>query len=425
MKTLFLCGGIGNRMFPIAEDKFLLKFLGKTLLEHQIEAARGAGLREFIFVCNPQNVAKTEKIAKNLSAIHCEFAVQKKALGIADALGSASHLLNSELLVVNPNDVFDGSLYGTLLAERKRSRETAYITGYQVQSYFPGGYLTVNEHGRLTGIIEKPGPGHEPSDMVNLLVHLHTDPTRLLSYVAAVKTERDDAYERALDRMCVDNQPVRVVSYRGNWTPIKYPWNILDAAKHFLDGAQSYMAPTASVSDRAVIDGKVVIEDGARIFENAVIRGPAYIGHRTVIGNSSLVRHYSHIGDDCVVGFGTEVKGSYVGDGCGFHMNYIGDSVLGEGCNFGAGTITANWRFDEKKISVQVKDMAVDTGMNKLGAMVGDNCKTGINVSIMPGVRIGSGALIGPSVCLARDVAADGVVLASTSPRRERAGQLS
>ena len=50
MKVLFLCGGTGKRMFPITEDKFLLKFLGKTLLEHQIETAKKAGLTEFVFV---------------------------------------------------------------------------------------------------------------------------------------------------------------------------------------------------------------------------------------------------------------------------------------------------------------------------------------------------------------------------------------
>ena len=59
MKVLFLCGGVGKRMFPITEDKFLLKFLGKTLLEYQIETAKQAGLTEFAVVGNPQNIGNT------------------------------------------------------------------------------------------------------------------------------------------------------------------------------------------------------------------------------------------------------------------------------------------------------------------------------------------------------------------------------
>jgi bifunctional UDP-N-acetylglucosamine pyrophosphorylase/glucosamine-1-phosphate N-acetyltransferase len=85
-------------------------------------------------------------------------------------------------------------------------------------------------------------------------------------------------------------------------------------------------------------------------------------------------------------------------------MNYVGDSIVGEHCNFGAGTITANWRFDEKTISMQVNDSHISTGMDKFGAVIGNNCRTGINVSIMPGIKIGQNSIIGPAVCLTENV---------------------
>jgi acetyltransferase-like isoleucine patch superfamily enzyme len=96
-------------------------------------------------------------------------------------------------------------------------------------------------------------------------------------------------------------------------------------------------------------------------------------------------------------------------------MNYIGDSVIGEHCNFGAGTITANWRFDEKTISVRVNNNPVNTGMDKFGAIIGDNCQTGINVSIMPGVKIGPNSIVGPSVCLTKNVESNTMVGLSTA----------
>ncbi len=417
MKVLFLCGGNGKRMVPLTEDKFLLKFLGKTLLEHQMQIAVEAGLTNVILVCNPQNRERVKAIAERFPSASIEIAVQEKPLGIANALESAAHLLKQELMIVNPNDIFDGTAYAALLKSRHQGKADSHILGYRVNSYFPGGYLVTNERGDLTDIVEKPGAGNEPSDMINLLVHSHSDPTVLLSYISRMETEKDDVYERALDAMCKEGKPIHVVPYSGAWYAIKYPWNILDGVRYFLDRIEGYISPTAQISSRAVIDGKVVIGDNARVLENAVIRGPVYIGPRTIIGNSTLVRAYSHIGADCVVGFATEIKGSYVGDGSWFHMNYVGDSVVGEHCNFGAGSVTANWRFDEKTISVQVSDNPVNTGMDKFGAIIGDNCRIGINVSIMPGIKIGPNSIIGPSVCLMENVDSNTMMGLPTSAR--------
>jgi bifunctional UDP-N-acetylglucosamine pyrophosphorylase/glucosamine-1-phosphate N-acetyltransferase len=417
MKVLFLCGGIGKRMFPLTEDKFLLKFLGKTLIEHQLDAAVKSGLNRFIIVANPFNLTRIENVAKQYQNAEFEFVVQEKPLGIANAVEKARHLLKEEFLLVNPNDIFENTAYANLIAGYKKDKAAAFITGCKVKNYFPGGYLVVNEYGRLSRILEKPGLGNEPSDMVDILVHLHPDPETLLHYISQVKTNHDDVYEQAVDAMCRDHLAIQVVPYTGAWTPIKYPWHVLDAVRYFLDRAETKISPDVRISSHAVIDGKVIIEDCVKILENAVIRGPAYIGRNTVIGNNALVRTYSHLGSDCVVGFSTEIKESYVGDGTQFHMSYAGDSVIGARCSFGAGTTTANWRFDTKNIKIKIGDSMVDTGRDKLGAFIGDNCRTGIQVGIMPGVRIGNNALIFPHVNLTNDVGVDTIVH-SQSPSR-------
>ena len=76
MKAVFLCGGNGTRMRPIAEDKFLLDFLGKTLLQHQLEMAQEAGLKRFVVIGNPANIEKIEKITKRISGIQVELTIQ-------------------------------------------------------------------------------------------------------------------------------------------------------------------------------------------------------------------------------------------------------------------------------------------------------------------------------------------------------------
>ena len=412
MKTVLICGGIGKRMFPLTEDKCLLKFLGKTLLEHQIDTAKEAGLTDFIIVGNSQNIGSMERITTNISDIAVKFVVQKEPLGMADALRNASQFLDSEVIVVNPNDVFEGFAYNKLLDAYRTHSAISYLLGYEVADYFPGGYLVTNDEGNLTGIMEKPEKGKEPSNLVNLVVHLHRDPQKLLQYAESVQTEKDDIYECAIDSMVRDNYKIKVVPYTGFWYSVKYPWHILTLAQWFLDREQGYISPSAYISEKATIKGKVVIDDNVKILENAVIRGPVYIGPNSTIGNNSLVRDYSHIGADCVVGYSAEIKGSYIGDRCHFHMNYIGDSIIGADCSFGAGTALGNLRFDERDISVRVGEEPIDTGRNKFGAIIGDNSRTGVNASIMPGIKIGPNSIVGPNVCLTSDLEPDSFIMA-------------
>lgn len=411
MKAVFLCGGIGKRMFPITEDKFLLKFMGKTLLRIQLEAAGKAGLTDFIVVCNKYNMEQVEKITADISGTKIKLVMQKQPLGIANALSSAASFLDKEILIVNPNDVFSPSAYTSLIQATKKKSANSHILGYKTKGYFPGGYLVVNRAGELEHIVEKPKPGEEPSQLVNILVHLHTDSKKLLDYIERVKTTKDDVYECALDKLVTDRHKINVVQYDDFWAPIKYPWHIFDVVKYFLDNSQPNIHRSASISPKATIEGKVILGEGVRVLENAVIRGPAYIGAGSLIGNNVLVRDYSHIGADCVIGYGTEVKSSCMGDGCWTHSSYIGDSIVGRNCSFGAGTVLANFRFDEKSVSVNIGDEAIDTGRDKLGAIIGDDCKTGINASVMPGVKIGPNSIVGSHVCLATDLGPEKMVL--------------
>ena len=411
MKVIFLCGGIGKRMFPITEDKFLINFLDKTLLQHQMEAAKRAGLNQFLIIGNPANIRQIEQIAGMVSGARIELTLQKQPLGIADALKSAASFLDGDIIVVNPNDIFAASSYTSLIQEAKKKSAASYMLGYQTKEYFPGGYLVINSKNELKHIVEKPKPGQEPSNLVNILVHLHTDPKRLLEYIEKVKTNNDDAYECALDNLVKDRHKIKVISYTDFWAPIKYPWHIFDAVKYLLDISQPRISASAYISEKATIEGKVIISDNVRILENAVIRGPVYIGSGSIIGNNALVRDYSHIGADCVIGYSTEIKGSYIDNGCWMHSSYIGDSIIGKGCSFGAGTVLANFRFDERRISAIVGGKAIDTGRDKLGAIIGDNCKTGVNASVMPGIKIGPNSIVGSHACLTEDLGPEKMIV--------------
>jgi NDP-sugar pyrophosphorylase family protein len=223
-------------------------------------------------------------------------------------------------------------------------------------------------------------------------------------------------YEKTLNRIIQDGNRIKAVEYKGIWQAIKYPWHILEAMNYFLKPIKTHIAASAQISDKAVIGSNVVIEGNVQVLEGAIIRGPTYIGHNSIIGNNVLVRN-SNIGADCVIGFNTEIKHSWIGDRCWFHSNYIGDSVIEDDCSFGAGTITANLRLDNTKIKVTVGEEKIATGHDKLGSFVGKGSRFGIHASILPGIRVGAGSLVGAHVYLTDDLPAEMMALAEPKYR--------
>ncbi len=406
MKVVFLCGGSSTRMYPIEKDKFLMNFLGKTLIERQIDAAKETGLSEFIVIGNTKNIGKLKDALKHIKGI--EFFSREGSKGMADTM-LAIRAIKDDFIVVNPNDIFDSSAYKKILAEYNTSDYECYMVGYQVKDYFPGGYLSVNESNELKEIIEKPGKGNEPSNLVNIVIHLFRG-RKLFEYLQKTKSDKDDVYERSIDRMVKDGIKVKVVRYDGFWKAVKYPWDLFQIMEYYFEKSEAGISKKAKISRKATIEGKVIIDDGAKILENAVIRGPCYIGKNTIIGNNSLIWN-SHLTDNCVVGYGTEIKHSFIGNECWFHFNYVGDSVISDKCSFGAGTKLANLRFDEKTIAVNVKGEKIATKLDKFGSIFGEKCKCGINSSIMPGIKVGPNSIVGSSVCLTEDLERDKIII--------------
>ncbi len=392
MQTLLLAAGRSRRLQPV-EDKNLISFLGRPLIEHQLIALLEAGLTEITIVAGAHNIEKIRAIAEK----HEVTVLEQKDLdqGMAGAvLTYEDHLQDGPLLVMNANDLVDFQAL-KCIQEAEQSASDGALLAVKVDSYFPGGYLTVN-NGRIEGIVEKPGEGNEPSDLVNIVVHLHKNPKKLMQALHSAQTDKDDRYEVALQTLFGELH-YEAIPNPGLWRTIKHPWHILDLSDLFLDGLKRNIHPSAQIAETAVIHGEVVIEEGVKIMDNAVIQGPAYIGKNTIVATGALVRN-SMIGDHCVIGFSSEIARSHIGNNCWFHTNYAGDTVMGDDCSFGAGAVLANLRLDAKTIK--------DSGRNKLGPILGSHIRVGVNASIMPGVRIGSNTMIGSGLTIAQDIEA-------------------
>ncbi len=147
------------------------------------------------------------------------------------------------------------------------------------------------------------------------------------------------------------------------------------------------------------------VHKSAEVHKLSVVESPCFIGPGTVVGPFAHIRPYTFIGSNCFIGPYSQVKASIILNNTNIpHLNYVGDSIVGENCNLGAGTKIANLRFDERNIKIECFGERVNSGRRKLGAVIGSNVKTGVNCSIMPGVKVGSNSWIGPGVVVDKDI---------------------
>lgn len=397
MKTILLLAGRSQRFWPLP-DKYLYPLVGRTLLEHQIERLRGAGCTDLILVAGKHNIAEAGAAAPKATIVE-----QKQLdLGMQGALLEALPHCGKEPVLVAGCDVVDPRVYRTI---RTRLTQEPSLDGlllaYRVSRYFPGGYITLHGN-RITRIVEKPAPGKEPSDLVNIVAHAHRDASVLLVALRKAKARKDDGYERALARL-LKSHHYEAIAYAGPWHPVKYPWHLLELLPFLLTTQRRRIHRSADIHRTAVVEGPVVIEEGVRVLPHATIVGPAFIGKRTIIGNNALVRA-SSIGDDCVIGFSTEVKGSALAEHVWTHSTYIGDSLIGSNVSFGAGSVTGNLRLDEAEIETNVGATRITTGLRKFGTIIGGDSRIGIHVSINPGVKIGTGCFISSAALVSQDV---------------------
>ncbi len=405
MQAIILAGGAGKRVFPLAvyKPKPMFKLLGKPLIQHVIEILKANGLNEFVVVTghNGEQIKEYFGDGRKLD-VRIAYTVQKEALGMANALETAKDSVEDHFLVVNADDLFETALVKKILGKFSECKADIVLSCKPVDETWKFGIIKVQKD-KVTKLVEKPPKGQEPSNLAVIGVYLMTK--QIFSYLRKIPVS-DHQYEDAIQSFIEDKNNVQAVSYDGFFAGYKYPWDLFRMNKFLLDSqiTTPIIEDNVVIAKEAKVEGKVWIRKGVKILENAVVRGPCYLGENTVVGNNSLVRGYSSVGDNCIVGFTTEVRTSIVGDNCLFHMNYIGDSIIGDSCLFGAGATTANFRFDEQNIKVSVDEKQVDSGTNKLGVIMGDHSKAGINSSLAPGVKIGPYSIVGAGVNLQEDL---------------------
>ena len=387
----------------LTRPKHMLPVGGAPLLEWMLRRLRDAGTDEVLVVTHHME----EKIRGYFGdgselGLRLRYAKQEKVLGTADAFRQAERFADGEEFIGVYGDLYVTSGTVEAVAEAHREGETTMAV-VPVES--PSRYGVVELEGDMvTGIVEKPAPGAEPSRLANAGIYFFSP--EVFRWIRETGPSKRREYEvtDSLRMMMEAGAPVRAVTLPPDaWLDIGHPWNLLDANERAL--ASMEPSVEGEVEEGARICGPVSVGGRARVRSGAYVEGPVFIGEGSDIGPNCYIRPFTSIGAGVRVGNACEVKNSIIMDGTHIaHLSYVGDSVIGESCNLGAGTVTANIRFDEQSIRVDIENRRVDSGRRKLGALIGDEVQTGINASIMPGVKIGPGAWIAPGLTVYDDV---------------------
>jgi bifunctional UDP-N-acetylglucosamine pyrophosphorylase/glucosamine-1-phosphate N-acetyltransferase len=186
---------------------------------------------------------------------------------------------------------------------------------------------------------------------------------------------------------------------------IRYPWHLLKIARLVAADLELEDLPAdGDLCEGSMIDGQLWCGRGTKILPGVYVEGTVVIGANCKIGPNCYLRGPIFIGDNCRIGQAVEIKASVIMDDTNVgHLSYVGDSVLGNRANLGAGTITANLRHDGANVRSELGGQLIDTARRKLGTIIGDGVHTGINTSIYPGRKLGAGASTRPGEIIDRD----------------------
>ena len=170
-----------------------------------------------------------------------------------------------------------------------------------------------------------------------------------------------------------------------------WPWEALGGIKALIVSLGEKLEGYTQVSPQ------VWVHPSAKVAPTAFLGAPCIIGPETEVRHCAFIRGSALVGAGCVVGNSVELKNVILFDGVQVpHYNYVGDSILGYKSHMGAGAVTSNVKSDKTPVTVRNGDERMETGLKKMGAMLGDHVEVGCNSVLNPGTIIGPNSNVYP-----------------------------
>jgi UDP-N-acetylglucosamine diphosphorylase / glucose-1-phosphate thymidylyltransferase / UDP-N-acetylgalactosamine diphosphorylase / glucosamine-1-phosphate N-acetyltransferase / galactosamine-1-phosphate N-acetyltransferase len=398
MECVVLAAGEGKRMRPLTANrpKVMLPLANRPMMEHLVLAARDAGITEFVFVVGYGEREIRGHFGDGAAfGVHIRYASQRHQRGTADALRSAHNLVTGPFILLNGDMILKKSDIADLC------KCCAPCMSISTTDH-PWDYGAVMvERNVVTGLEEK--SKQTQSALINAGAYLFSpDIFDAVDRVQASIRGELELTDALLEYIAEKKLTAHQLSY---WMDVGNPWDMLDANLTLLSLLPSDIKGT--VEDCVSMKGTVIVGEGSVVKSGTCIEGPCIIGKNCRIGPHAFIRGATSINDDCHIGHCTELKNSIIMKGTKIpHFNYIGDSIIGSECNFGAGTKIANLRHDRATVRVCGKD----TRKKKFGAVIGDGVQFGINCSINVGTMIGSNARFAPNTYIAGCIGENAII---------------
>jgi len=386
MKAIILAAGKGSNLNPFSNTRPIpmISVAGKTLLDNSLCQLKNAGINDVYIVVGHHKETIQEFVAEKSDGgmnIHC--LEQEKNNGIGDAILQVKEKISpgEYFLLIYGDTLTDANIYSkTQQSFHSFKCPVASICLPPSNESF--GNVFLNAQMKITKIVEKP----KGSNFGNyVLAGVFVLPE---SFFGLLKKNKN-SMEKAL-KVMVKEGDLMASMWENEWLDIVYPWEILQANKIVLDSwNESSIAKSAVMESNVTMQGVVNIDENVVIKAGAVLEGPCSIGKGSYIGNNSLVRSYTSIGSNCSVGYGVELKNCVVLDKSEIgRLSFVGDSVIGENVDIGAGCMTVNRNTNWEKIQVKKGKTNLLTNMEKLGAFIGDDVVIGAGNTIQPGTVV-------------------------------------
>jgi len=424
MKAVILAAGEGVRLQPITltRPKHLIKVGGEPILEHCLNAVKTSGIEEALIVIHYMGDVIRQYFGDGKKfGLKIEYVEQKAMLGTGNAVSVVEPYLKDDFLLVYGDLLFSAEAAKKVINLHKKEKPAATMAVVPVENPENYGIVELEDEKYVKRIVEKPKREEAPTNLANAGIYVFS--TEIFEKIRETSASARGEWEitDAISLLLKDKMVLAVEISRDDWLDIGRPWDLLEANRWALMRTEHKLC--GDVESGAHLIGPVSVAETARIRSGAYIEGPAFIDEESDIGPNCYIRPYTSIGKRVRIGNACEIKNSVIMDNVHIgHLSYVGDCIIGENCNLGAGTITANYRLDAGTVKMVVKDRVVDSGRTKLGVVLGDNVKVAINVLFMPGVKVGCNSWVGPNVVVYRDVAADTIVLLKQNVEERRLG---
>ncbi len=409
MQAIILAAGKSTRTYPltVTKPKPLLKIANKTILEHNLEQlSLVKEINEVIIIIGYQKEQIIDVIANKYKnefhttsgksgKIRLRYFEQKEQLGTGHALMQVKDILHDKFIVMNGDDLFSGKDISAVIKHKYA------VLGSKVKEPSRFGILISekkNGNNLLKDIVEKPATF--VGNLANTGLYVFD---KSIFELKLKKSPRGEYEIIDYIKNLINNEAVNFEVVSDYWLSIGYPWDLIEANEFFVNRIIKTKLE-GEKENNVIIKGNVIVGKGTRLLSGTYIEGNVVIGENCKIGPNCYLRNGTAIGNNCHIGQAVEIKNSIIGDDSKVpHLSYIGDSVVGENVNLGAGTITANLRHDNANIKSLVKDELVDSGRRKLGVIIADNVHTGIHTTLYPGRKLWPNASTLPGEIVKKD----------------------